>query len=211
MKSQRRRLVIMASGIVLILLASLADRLLFDWVTQPIESGQTKAVIRAMRCWGEGATIVFLSIAIIWVRPGLAPRMGAVLLLTLLSAGVVDLVKPVFGRMRPSEAPTTATTSWVRGSSWNSSFPSGHTATAFAYARGLTFVFPTVKPIVLIAASGTALSRMYDQRHYFSDCVAGALLGWFFTEWGWLALAKLRRMATRFIVPPAPQPAVATT
>ena len=211
LRTQRRRLVLFSVGFTLVLLGVLLDQVFVDWLARPIESGQTKAAIRAMRCWGEGATIVVLSIAIVWVQPSLSPKMGAVLLLTLICAGVVDVIKPMFGRLRPSEVAVESNNAWVGGSSWNSSFPSGHTATAFAYARGLSQLFPTLKPVVLIAASGTALSRMYDQRHFFSDCVAGALLGWFLCGWGWRLLARLKARVASFVAPPVPQPSVAVS
>ncbi|WP_240339604.1 phosphatase PAP2 family protein [Flavobacterium arcticum] len=66
------------------------------------------------------------------------------------------------------------------GSSKNS-FPSGHTATAFA---GAEFLWQEYKDVSIwygitgyVVASGTGLFRMYNDRHWFTDVMAGAGIG----------------------------------
>jgi hypothetical protein len=63
----------------------------------------------------------------------------------------------------------------------NNSFPSGHTATAFA---GAEFLWQEYKDVNIwygisgyVVATGTGLFRMYNNRHWLSDVIMGAGIG----------------------------------
>ncbi|MCO6176318.1 phosphatase PAP2 family protein [Flavobacterium sp. NRK F10] len=65
--------------------------------------------------------------------------------------------------------------------STNNSFPSGHTATAF---MGAEFLYQEYKDISVwygitgyLVAAGTGFFRMYNDRHWLTDVVAGAGIG----------------------------------
>lgn len=66
------------------------------------------------------------------------------------------------------------------GSSRNS-FPSGHTATAFAGAELLRREYWDVSPWIGVAGyavvAGTGFFRMYNNRHWLTDVLAGAGMG----------------------------------
>jgi membrane-associated phospholipid phosphatase len=66
------------------------------------------------------------------------------------------------------------------GSSRNS-FPSGHTAMAFMGAELLWHEFRNVSPWIGITgytiAAGTGFFRMYNNRHWLTDVLAGAGIG----------------------------------
>lgn len=66
------------------------------------------------------------------------------------------------------------------GSTCNS-FPSGHTATAFAGAEILRHEYWQVSPWIGVAgyavAAGTGFLRMYNNRHWLTDILAGAGFG----------------------------------
>jgi hypothetical protein len=59
----------------------------------------------------------------------------------------------------------------------NSSFPSGHATGAFALATVFACQYPRIAIPCYTAATGIALSRVYLGRHYPSDVLAGALIG----------------------------------
>lgn len=190
---------VVASG--LLSTAFFADAWVVELFEQPIRSGQTKAALMAMRAWGEGAVLLVLALAVVSIKPQAWKSMVAVVVITVACAGAVDFIKPIARRYRPSEvADFGQRTTWLDGAGRNSSFPSGHVATAFAFGRGLSLMFPQLRPVCLFAASSTAVSRMYDRRHYLSDCVAGGLFGWYVAGilfQGWTALLAVGAKSER--------------
>jgi hypothetical protein len=94
-----------------------------------------------------------------------------------LAGGITAVVKEVIGRVRPD----------VEGAepldfkpfSGNASMPSGHTSAAFGFSASLADdVHPLWAKIGLYAlATGTAWSRVYNNKHWTSDVVAGAVVG----------------------------------
>jgi membrane-associated phospholipid phosphatase len=81
-----------------------------------------------------------------------------------------------FGRERPNA--NTSAFDFDPGH-FDRAFPSGHTTMAFAMATSLADdVHPTWAKIGLYgAATGVAVSRVYQEQHWFSDVVGGAVLG----------------------------------
>jgi undecaprenyl-diphosphatase len=65
------------------------------------------------------------------------------------------------------------------------SFPSGHTAAAFAFAGLITAVFPPLALPVFLWAGLVAVSRVYLGVHFPADTLAGAVLGMACAMIGW--------------------------
>ncbi|MEV4262590.1 phosphatase PAP2 family protein [Kribbella sp. NPDC049584] len=65
---------------------------------------------------------------------------------------------------------------WVRMPS-SGSFPSGHSASAAAFAVTVGAVLPGLRPALRVVASVVAFSRVYTGVHYPSDVLAGAAVG----------------------------------
>ena len=59
----------------------------------------------------------------------------------------------------------------------STSFPSGHSAAAFAFATGASREWPALAPALTPLAAGVAYSRVYTGVHYPSDVAAGILIG----------------------------------
>ena len=57
------------------------------------------------------------------------------------------------------------------------SFPSGHSASAFAFATGVAMENPQLLLAILPLAAGVAYSRVHLRVHYPSDVLAGAAIG----------------------------------
>ena len=59
----------------------------------------------------------------------------------------------------------------------SSSFPSGHTASAFAFATAVTAEFPLLAVPLFGLATLVGYSRVHTGVHYPTDVIAGATLG----------------------------------
>lgn len=59
----------------------------------------------------------------------------------------------------------------------STSFPSGHSASAFAFAQGVASVAPGTAIPLHIAAASVAYSRVHTGVHYPGDVVVGSLIG----------------------------------
>jgi undecaprenyl-diphosphatase len=57
------------------------------------------------------------------------------------------------------------------------SFPSGHSASAFAFVTGASAEMPILLPVLVPLAGTVAYSRVYIGVHYPSDVAAGAAIG----------------------------------
>ena len=83
----------------------------------------------------------------------------------------------------------------------NAAFPSSHVANAFAVAVLLSRRWRAGTPAFLALAALVACSRLYLDRHWLSDVVAGALLG---AALGWISLRALAAWIARKRGPTAP-------
>lgn len=86
------------------------------------------------------------------------------------------VVKPLVGRSRPALDPMHPSRQLPR-MPWTSSFPSGHSASAAAFAVGAALERPRTAFVLAPLAAAVAYSRVHVGVHYRSDVVAGAALG----------------------------------
>ena len=94
------------------------------------------------------------------------------------AAAVANLaLKPLGGRRRPERVVEQVPVArWARMPG-STAFPSGHSASAFAYATGVGHVLPIASIPLLGLAAVVSYSRVHVGVHYPGDVVAGALVG----------------------------------
>jgi membrane-associated phospholipid phosphatase len=167
-----------------------------------------RIVVRLANRLGGGANpsmiiIFFLLAGLVFVRVRWAILSLSMIAAGLVGGGLVQLLKLAIGRSRPEL--------WLgpfhHAYGASSSFPSGHTVSAFAIA-GVLLVgsrSPWLRAIALILATLVGLSRILAFRHWPSDVLASALIGllagWFFTRA--LLTGCVRREEERLAAPVA--------
>lgn len=99
----------------------------------------------------------------------------------LTSGFIVWVFKVVVGRARPSTGDPKDTFHMFSGKSRFHSFPSGHSASAFAVATTIADQTEIILVDVLAysLATSVALSRVHDNKHWLSDVFIGSAIGYF--------------------------------
>lgn len=125
---------------------------------------------------GGHAWLVPLAIGVL-LRPNERwPLIRRVLPAMYLATFLIEVpVKHYFRRRRPFISIVRAVVVGKKPGSF--SFPSGHSAAAFAGATLLAREFPKAKPLFFLVAGLVAFSRVYLGAHYPGDVASGSLLG----------------------------------
>jgi len=113
---------------------------------------------------------------------------------------VVEILKRVVGRVRPDGDMKRS----------NSAFPSGHSASAFGLALVCVRRWGKAAWFMWLLAALVAFSRIWLNRHWLSDVVAGALIGLLCT-WAVFRIADRWQARRGRAGPPAPGGAKALT
>ena len=129
--------------------------------------------------------VIGLVLAVVWRR--VLPF--AVVVLAVASAdGIATVLKAAIGENRPSDKSSLLTIPHSH------SFPSGHTAVAFAAATVLTWLVPRAAPAFFALALAIGYSRIYVGVHWPLDVIGGAVIG---TATALLLLVIARRRSVR--------------
>lgn len=125
------------------------------------------------------------------------PRLRRTALRAILAAGAANVtsyaIKELVRRPRPDSS-AVPTARFPYRAYLSSSFPSGHTATAAAFAGGISSDAPVPLSALVSALAGTiALSRVHSGVHYPGDVLGG------------IALGVGTALVARAVVPPRPE------
>jgi membrane-associated phospholipid phosphatase len=126
-----------------------------------------------------GSLIFYLFYRFIYKNNLYASRSLFVFLSLCLAGTITTLLKWIAGRHRPIDLLNPGYFGFdYFGLAYEvTSFPSGHTQTAFTLATALTILFPRWGIPVFIIAGAVGISRIILISHYLSDVIAGAGIG----------------------------------
>lgn len=125
------------------------------------------------RLWlGMGAVI-----ATFGGRTGRRVALEGVLAIGATSATVNLGIKPLARRRRPDRADPAPFEARVVSMPESTSFPSGHSASAFAFAYAVGRHYPGIAVPIRLLASAVAYSRVHTGVHYPGDVVLGSVVG----------------------------------
>ena len=156
-------------------------------------NSQTKSLFETLTHFGD-SLYFFVPTIIIWAVIKIIQNKNKILLTIsdisififfniLFSGIIVQIFKHIVGRPRPPRFHLYNQTSpelFNFESSWHS-FPSGHTATIFAFIFCLIILFPKIKNILIIIAMIIASTRVIVGAHYVSDIFGGILVAYIST------------------------------
>jgi undecaprenyl-diphosphatase len=151
------------------------DRMLVD-AAPALEHPWLTAVFLVMSAaWVKGPLLVGLGLCSDLWRRRIPIAFAAAATATGIASLATHVLKDAFARERPPVAdPGLGSLASIPD---NPSFPSGHSATAFAAATAVAILCPRLRPAVLAIAAAVAVSRVYLRVHFPLDIVAGAALG----------------------------------
>jgi membrane-associated phospholipid phosphatase len=169
------------------------------WFKPPLHHSWQQ-ILEGFRDFGQTLPVIVVMIIVAAYDRRRRTVIVTTVLAVVLSQAVCKVGKYCIERKRPyvmssDLAKITEDTSWQ---GWNPgrrtfdsrSFPSSHSASAFAFGVCLAFFYPRLRWLFWILAIGCATSRYLDTYHWPSDCFAGSVIGYLSA---WLTTSRAKK------------------
>lgn len=157
------------------------------------DNAPLRHTMTGFRLLGQPGSIIVAGATYVYGRTQNSPRSAEIGLRTMESIGAAGLttlvIKGFTGRARPFVTNDTNPRDYKAGRGFHddnySSFPSGHVTTAFAAASAasqeISYLWPHAShlwtPVLFTSASLVGVARIYEDKHWASDVIAGAAVG----------------------------------
>src|SRR6478752_3008322 len=135
--------------------------------------GRVSAAADRSRIWLLTAGVL----AAVGDSPGRRAAADGVFSIGLTSAVVNLVLKPLGDRRRPNRDTYAVPVARQVAMPRSTSFPSGHAASAFAFATGVGYAMPVLGLPLHAAAAMVAYSRVHTGVHYPADVIVGSVTG----------------------------------
>ena len=163
------------------------ERFGFQYLSHKDLPGDVEKAIALSEFFAHGFGVAVVLIAILVLFPDQRRKLPRMICCIFASGTLANLLKLGKARVRPIASTEESNGTWQ--GSWGSwfpepetydyaiqSFPSAHTATAFALALSLTWLYPRGRLFYFTLASLAALQRIVSLAHWPSDVAAGVLV-----------------------------------
>jgi membrane-associated phospholipid phosphatase len=155
------------------------DRSVYEAIAQtrtPLLDGSMRALSRAAD-YSKLSLTASLALAIAGGPDGRRAAVRGLASVAVTATVVNALIKPLARRRRPDRALALVPSARQVNMPRSRSFPSGHSAAAFAFATGAGRVLPWAGPPLAALAALVGYSRIHTGVHYPVDVIVGGLCG----------------------------------
>ena len=154
------------------------DRRAFEWVARR-QSRLLDWVMPRLTHMGDDGSLwawTAVGLALLGGRRGRRAARAGLLSLAIVSPVVNGPLKWIVRRPRPV-IDVVPEARRIRTTPRTTSFPSGHSASAWCFSVAASLQAPVLAPVLIPMAAAVAYSRVYTGAHYPGDAVAGSLVG----------------------------------
>jgi undecaprenyl-diphosphatase len=151
------------------------DRSLMSRLGRRRSRGADRALVGVSRAANYGRLWLMIAgaLAALGGRSGRRAAVRGLIGLAIAATVANGPLKLLTGRRRPAAGARPTLIRMPR----STSFPSGHSASAFGFATGASAEAPALTPVLLPLAAAVAYSRVHAGVHYPSDVAVGILIG----------------------------------
>jgi undecaprenyl-diphosphatase len=160
------------------------DRRIFEWVASRQSRVLDWSMPKLTHACDNGSLWAWMSVglALLGGRRGRRAARAGLLSLAIASPIVNGPLKWIVRRPRPV-IDVVPEVRRIRTTPRTTSFPSGHSASAWCFATAAALEAPILAPVLLPMAAAIAYSRVYTGAHYPGDVVAGSVVGALMGAW----------------------------